>query len=159
MSISSKRPHGCYLTLCIYVVSLACSISARQVSMEFPQLKISTWKSQTSHWKAKANFSLHRSVCTVYVFVLWFPLVSDCTPKVIWRSRSNHRHLKSCKAILDEITNNYARYQNSSFTPSYLTRKLIERPTYTCVFYVYTCYTLQRERERERERDSTCTRM
>ena len=51
-------------------------------------------------------------------------------PKVIWRSRSNHRYLKSCMAIMDVITNNYARYQISSSTSSYLARKLFDWRSY-----------------------------
>ena len=51
-------------------------------------------------------------------------------PKVIWRSGSNHRYLKSCMAIMDVITNNYARDQISSSTSSYLARKLFDWPSY-----------------------------
>ena len=51
-------------------------------------------------------------------------------PKVIWRSRRNHRYLKSCMAIMDVITNNYARDQISSSTSSYLARKLFDWPSY-----------------------------
>ena len=51
-------------------------------------------------------------------------------PKVIWRSRRNHRYLKSCMAIMDVITNIYARDQISSSTPSYLARKLFDWSSY-----------------------------
>ena len=49
--------------------------------------------------------------------------------KVIWRSRSNHRHLKSCMATMDVLTNNYARDQTSSSTPSHLARTLFDWPS------------------------------
>ena len=56
--------------------------------------------------------------------------------KVIWRSRSNQRHLKSCMATMDILTNNYARDQTSSFTLSHLARKLFDLPS--CWYWLQT---------------------
>ena len=41
-------------------------------------------------------------------------------------------------ATMDISKSKCAKFQISSFTPSYRTRKLIERPTYVCVYYTGT---------------------